>query len=75
MSTTRTFTVIFPHEGEWWAAYVPDLPGAHSQGRTLEEARENIVEAIQLLIECDPSLVSQPTSPARIEQIAVSIAA
>ena len=34
-----------------WLADVPALKGCHSYGRTLEEARENIIEAIRLCLE------------------------
>ena len=38
-------------EDGWIMATVPDLPGAVTQGETLEEARENIREVVQLLLE------------------------
>ncbi len=46
------FTAIYEHtEDGWWVASVPEIPGAHSQGRTLEEAREMIRDAVRLLLE------------------------
>ena len=50
------FTAIFEREGEWWIGYVKELPGANTQGRTLEEARENLKEAVQLIIEANREL-------------------
>ncbi|HDH99370.1 MAG: type II toxin-antitoxin system HicB family antitoxin [Candidatus Latescibacterota bacterium] len=50
------FTAIFEREGEWWIGYVEELPGANTQGRTLEEARENLKEAVQLIIEANREL-------------------
>jgi predicted RNase H-like HicB family nuclease len=47
------FTAVFEREGEWWIGYVEELPGANTQGRTLEEARENLKEAVQLIIEAN----------------------
>ena len=41
------YAVIFEQAGANWAAYVPDLPGCMTTGRTLEETRSNIREAIQ----------------------------
>lgn len=38
-------------EDGWWVVSVPEIPGAHSQGRTLEEAREMIKDAVSLLLE------------------------
>ncbi len=47
----KEYVVIFERgaEGEEaWGAYVPDLPGCVSTGDTLDEAQQNITEAIQL---------------------------
>ena len=38
-------------ETELYVGYVPGFPGAHSQGATLEELRDNLREVIQMLLE------------------------
>jgi predicted RNase H-like HicB family nuclease len=43
--------VIYPGEDGYWVAECPSLPGCISQGKTKEEAVENIREAIELYIE------------------------
>jgi predicted RNase H-like HicB family nuclease len=45
------FTAVFERDGDWWVGYVEELPGANTQGATLEEARENLKEAVALLLE------------------------
>ncbi|MEZ4766816.1 MAG: type II toxin-antitoxin system HicB family antitoxin [Caldilineales bacterium] len=50
------FTAVFEKDGDWWIGYVVDLPGANSQGQSLDEVRENLREAIQLVIEANRSL-------------------
>lgn len=48
----RDYEVLYETiEDGWIMATVPDLPGAVTQGETLEEARENIREVIELLLE------------------------
>jgi predicted RNase H-like HicB family nuclease len=48
----REFSVVYtPIEDGWIMAQVPELPGAVTQGRTMEEAREMIHEAVALLLE------------------------
>jgi predicted RNase H-like HicB family nuclease len=47
----RTFTGVFEKVGDWYIGYVEELPGANAQGKTLDEARENLREAIQLILE------------------------
>ena len=49
--TTYQFTVVIEPDEEGYHAFVPALPGCHSLGATLDEARENIAEAIELHIE------------------------
>lgn len=46
------YTVIYQKaEDGWYVATVPELPGAISQGRTLEEARFMIKDAVELLLQ------------------------
>jgi predicted RNase H-like HicB family nuclease len=45
------FTGVFEQDGEWYIAYCPEVPGANGQGRTLDECRESLVEAIKLILE------------------------
>lgn len=48
---THTFTAVFEQDGSWWIGYVEELPGANTQGATLDEARENLKEAVELILE------------------------
>ena len=45
------FTAVFERDGEWFIAYCPEIPGANGQGRTKEEARSSLAEAIALILE------------------------
>ena len=45
------FTAIFERDGEWYIAYCPEIPGANGQGRTKDEARASLAEAIALILE------------------------
>jgi predicted RNase H-like HicB family nuclease len=45
------FTAIIERDGDWYIAYCPEIPGANGQGRTKDEARENLAEAIELILE------------------------
>ena len=42
-----------PDEEGWIVARVVEVPGAHSQGRTREEARENVIDALRLMLSPD----------------------
>ncbi|MDQ3175898.1 MAG: type II toxin-antitoxin system HicB family antitoxin [Acidobacteriota bacterium] len=45
------FTSVIEEDGEWFIAYCPEIPGANGQGRTVEECRANLSEAIALILE------------------------
>lgn len=47
------FTAIFePAEEGGYIGYVAELPGANTQGETLEETRENLRDAVEMLLDC-----------------------
>ena len=45
------FTAIFERDRGWYIAYCPEIPGANGQGRTKDEARASLAEAIALILE------------------------
>ena len=44
------FTAIIERDEDWYIAYCLEIPGANGQGRTKEEARESLAEAIELIL-------------------------
>ena len=44
------FTAVFQKTDKWWIAFVEELPGANTQGETIDEARENLKEAVELIL-------------------------
>lgn len=61
MATSVDFTIAFdnPDEAGWIVARVLEVPGAVSQGRTREEARENALDALQTVLTPDEELAGQ----------------
>ena len=45
------FTAIIEQDDGWYIAYCPEIPGANGQGHTLEECRESLLQAIELILE------------------------
>ena len=45
------FTAVFERDADWVVAYCPEVPGANGQGRTKDEARASLAEAIALILE------------------------
>ncbi|MDR4493064.1 MAG: type II toxin-antitoxin system HicB family antitoxin [Nitrospirales bacterium] len=49
-------TAVFEKSPYGYIGYVEEFPGANTQGTTLEEAKENLVEALQLVLESNRQL-------------------
>lgn len=66
MSEQITFTAVFeelsPEEGGGYHAYVEELPGAITQGDTLDEARENLADAIRTILEAHRQLAAEASA-------------
>ena len=62
-----TLTAVYMKVQEGYVAFIEELPGANTQGETLDEARENLKEAVALLLEANRVLVEQSLegAPAR----------
>lgn len=61
MSDTLRFTIYYSDAGGGWImARVEEVPGAISQGRTREEARENVVDALRLMLKPEPGDTNDP---------------
>jgi predicted RNase H-like HicB family nuclease len=68
----KKYAVVFERASHNWAAYVPDLPGCVTTGRTLEETRRLIAEAIEFHIEgmrLHGEPVPEPTSVAEAIEV------
>jgi predicted RNase H-like HicB family nuclease len=53
------FTAVFQKVAEGYIGFVEELPGANTQGATLEEARENLSEAVELVLEANRVLAEE----------------
>ncbi len=76
MVLTAVYEEVSESEGGGYVAYTEELPGAISEGDTLEEARENLRDAIQILLEANRELTGKPRRGQNItrEKITVSVA-
>ena len=52
-------TAVFQKFPEGYAAFVEELPGANTQGATLEEARANLAEAVAMVLEANRELAEE----------------
>jgi len=68
------FTSVIEKRGKWYVAYVEEIPGVNTQGRTLAEARLNLKEALAMVIGANRELSARGrTREARREPIVVNL--
>jgi predicted RNase H-like HicB family nuclease len=53
------FTAVYEKRGKWFIAYIEEIPGVNTQGRTLAEARENLKEALTLILKANREIARQ----------------
>lgn len=71
----NTFTAIFEKVDDWYIGHIQELPGVNVQEKTLEEARESLREAIELILISNRELAEQELSGKDVirEKITVKI--
>ena len=76
MVVTAVYEQVPESEGGGYTAYTEELPGAISEGDTLEEARENLRDAVRILLEANRQLLGSPRPGQKVtrEKITVSVA-
>lgn len=57
---------IFRRVPEGYIGFIEELPGANTQGATLEEARENLREAARMVLEANRALIEEQISGAEV---------
>ena len=56
--TKREFTAVYQKRGSRYIAWVEEVPGANTQGKTKREAKENLEEALVLILESNRKILS-----------------
>ena len=71
----RQFTAIYKKSGKWYLGWIEEIPGVNTQGKTLKEAKENIKEALLLILETNRFLNKKEISNGKVirEPLSVSL--
>lgn len=48
---SRQFTAIYKKSNKWYLGWIEEIPGVNTQGKTLKEVKENLREALLLILE------------------------
>ena len=71
----ENFTAVYQQVDDWWIGFVEELPGANTQGKTLDETRENLQEAVQLILEANRELARREMVGKNVVREALMVAA
>ena len=58
----HTFTAVYKKQGKWYLGWIEEIPGVNTQGKTLKEARENLKEALYLILEVNRAMARKEIS-------------
>ena len=70
---TMNLTAVFLKVPEGYVGFVEELPGANTQGETLDEARANLQEAVELVLEANRELVGETLEGKQVIRETISI--
>ncbi len=62
------FTAVYTKQDKWYVAYVEEIPGVNTQGKTLTEAKRNLREALVMVLEANRALAHRSHSRQVIEE-------
>ena len=54
--TRRQFTAVYKKSGKWYLSWIEEIPGVNTQGKTLKETKENLKDALLLIVETNKLL-------------------
>lgn len=69
----REFTAIYQKRGKWYIAWVEEVPGVNTQGKTLREAKDNLKEALQLVLETNHALTLGRSTSTKREPLHIAV--
>jgi predicted RNase H-like HicB family nuclease len=63
---TQTFTANYKKSGKWYLGWVEEIPGVNTQGKTLKEVKENLKEAMALVLEVNRTMLKKEIAKGKI---------
>jgi predicted RNase H-like HicB family nuclease len=73
MTVKREFTAIYRRSGKWFLAWIEEIPGVNTQGKTLKEVKENLKEALYLVLETNRNISAGKFAGLKREPISITM--
>ena len=71
----REFTAVYKKSGKWISAWIEEIPGVNTQGKTIKEVKENLKEALLLILEANKKLIGVSNRGLKREMFSVALPA
>lgn len=62
----REFTAVYKKDRGWYLGWIEEIPGVNTQGKTLKETKENLKDALLLILETNKNLSSLDSNQGKI---------
>jgi predicted RNase H-like HicB family nuclease len=72
MYMANRFTAVYKKSGNWYVGWVEEIPGVNTQGKTLREAKENLKEALALVLEVNQAVTKKLIPRGRVIREVIS---
>ena len=69
----QKFTAVYKKSGKWYIGWIEEIPGVNTQGKTIKELKENLADALKLIIETNRFLSRKESKNTVRESIAITI--
>jgi len=69
----REFTAVIQKKGDWYVAWIEEIPGVNTQGKTLAETRRNLKDALRLILRENRKLSSKSNGKFLRELVSVQV--
>ena len=63
---SAAFTAVIQKRGRWYIAYIEEIPGVNTQGRSLAKTRRNLKEALRLVLQANRELATRESRGHRV---------
>jgi len=71
-NTKQQFTAVYKKQGKWYLGWIEEIPGVNTQGKNLKETKENLREALHLILGVNKALYKNVSGHVIKEPIAIS---
>ena len=72
-TSSQTFTAVYEKRGKWFIAFIEEIPGVNTQGKTLAEAKKNLRQALEIILATNRMLTRSELKSSKIIRQTLSI--